>query len=102
MRTICPSESSRARWSTTGATTRSSAAAMIRGGVYPDILGDVGWLHNDDLWFYALFALVIYLPIAAERSERSFEEVARAVAADEVWCSTSSGFSTASHEATTT
>lgn len=30
---------------------------------------------------YAFFALVIYLRIAAERSERSFEEVARALAA---------------------
>jgi hypothetical protein len=58
-----------------------SAAAMIRGGVYPDLLDEVGWWHNDDLWFYALFALVIYMRIAAERSERSFEEVARALAA---------------------
>ncbi len=36
-----------------------SAAAMIRGGVYPDLLGEVGWWHNDDLWFYAFFALVM-------------------------------------------
>ncbi len=57
------------------------AAAMIRGGVYPDLLDEVGWWHNDDLWFYAFFALVIYMRIAAERSERSFEEVARALAA---------------------
>jgi hypothetical protein len=58
-----------------------SAAAMIRGGVYPDLLGEVGWWHDDDLWFYAFFALVIYLRIAAERSQRTFEEVARALAA---------------------
>jgi hypothetical protein len=58
-----------------------SAAAMIRGGVYPDLLDEAGWWRNDDLWFYALFALVIYMRIAAERSERSFEEVARALAA---------------------
>jgi hypothetical protein len=58
-----------------------SAAAMIRGGVYPDLLGEVGWWHEDDLWFYAFFALVIYLRIAAERSKRTFEEVARALAA---------------------
>ena len=58
-----------------------TAAAMIRGGVYPDLLGEVGWWHNDDLWFYAFFALVIYLRIAAERSERSFKEVARGLAA---------------------
>ncbi len=58
-----------------------SAAAMIRGGVYPDLLGEVGWWHNDDLWFYAFFALVIYMRVAAERSGRSFEEVARSLAA---------------------
>ncbi len=57
------------------------AAAMIRGGVYPDLLDEVGSWHNDDLWFYAFFALVIYMRIAAERSERSFEEVARALGA---------------------
>jgi hypothetical protein len=26
------------------------AAAMIRSGVYPDLLDEVGWWHNDDLW----------------------------------------------------
>ena len=57
-----------------------SAAAMIRGGVYPDLLGEVGWWHDDDLWFYAFFALVIYMRITAERSQRSFEEVALALA----------------------
>jgi hypothetical protein len=54
---------------------------MIRGGVYPDLLDEVGWWHNDDLWFYAFFALVIYMRIAVERGERSFEELARALAA---------------------
>lgn len=58
----------------------SSAAAMIRGGVYPDLLDEVAWWHNDDLWFYAFFALVIYMRIAAERSEQSFEQVAHALA----------------------
>ncbi len=57
-----------------------SAAAMIRGGVYPDLLDEVGWWHNDDLWFYAFFALVIYMRIAVERGARSFEELARALA----------------------
>jgi len=58
-----------------------SAAVMIRGGVYPDLLGEVGWWHNDDLWFCAFLALEIYLRVAVERSERSFEDVARALAA---------------------
>ncbi len=56
-------------------------AAMIRGGVYPDLLSEVGWWHNDDLWFYAFFSLVIYMRIAAERSGRSLEQVAGALAA---------------------
>ena len=58
-----------------------SAAAMIRAGVYPDLLGEVGGWHNDDLWVYAFYALVIYLRIAAERTNRSVEDVARALAA---------------------
>ncbi len=58
-----------------------SAAAMIRAGVYPDLLGEVGWWHDDDLWVYAFYALVVYLRIAAERTSRSVEDVARALAA---------------------
>lgn len=43
-----------------------SASAMIRAGVYPDLLGEVVWWRDDDLWWYAFWALVIYLRIAAE------------------------------------
>ena len=43
-----------------------SASAMIRAGVYPDPLGEVVWWRDDDLWWYAFWALVIYLRIAAE------------------------------------
>jgi hypothetical protein len=57
-----------------------SAAAMIRAGVYPDLLGEVQWWHGDDLWFYAFLALVIYLRIAAERTGRSVSEVASTLA----------------------
>jgi hypothetical protein len=58
-----------------------SAAAMIRAGVYPDLLGEVGWWRNNDLWSYSFYALVIYLRIAAERTGRSSGDVARALAA---------------------
>jgi hypothetical protein len=58
-----------------------SAAAMIRAGVYPDLLGEVGWWDNNDLWVYAFYALVIYLRIVAERTDRSLEDVARELAA---------------------
>jgi hypothetical protein len=57
-----------------------SAAAMIRGGVYPDLLGEIRWWREDDLWWFAFCALVIYLRIAAERTNRSIEQVARALA----------------------
>ena len=44
------------------------AAAMIRAGVDPGLLDEVGWWRTDDLWIWALDALVVYLRVAAERS----------------------------------
>jgi hypothetical protein len=56
------------------------AAAMIRAGVYPDLLDEAyGW-GIEDMWEYAFYALVIYARIAAERSGRSSEVVAAAIA----------------------
>lgn len=57
-----------------------SAAAMIHGGVYPDLLNDAAWWEADDLWTYSFFALLLYVRVAAERSGRSVEEVARSIA----------------------
>jgi hypothetical protein len=51
------------------------AAAMIKAGVQPDLLGEISWWNTDDFWEYALYALVIYIRIAAERSGRSVAEV---------------------------
>jgi hypothetical protein len=51
------------------------AAAMIRAGVQPDLLGEIYWWNTDDLWEYALYALVIYIRVAAGRSGRSVAEV---------------------------
>jgi hypothetical protein len=45
-----------------------TAAAMIRAGVQPDLLGEVVWWSTDDLWLFSLYALVAYLRIAAERT----------------------------------
>jgi len=56
------------------------AAAMIRAGVYPDLFGEVSWWHDDDLWVYAFYALAIYVRVAAERTERSVDDVARVLA----------------------
>src|SRR5665213_2323870 len=57
-----------------------SAAAMIHGGVYPDLLDDAAWWQGDDLWTYSFFALLIYARVAAERTGQSVEEVARSIA----------------------
>lgn len=57
-----------------------SAAAMIRGGVYPDLLGEVQWWRSDDFWTYAFYALLTYVRVAAARTERSVAEVARSIA----------------------
>jgi|ERR1022692_1902507 hypothetical protein len=57
-----------------------SAAAMIHGGVYPDLLDDAAWWQTDDLWVYSFFALLIFIRAAAERTGRSLEEVALSIA----------------------
>ena len=57
-----------------------SAAAMIHGGVYPDLLDDAAWWEADDLWTYSFFALLLYVRAAAERSGRSVEAVVRSIA----------------------
>lgn len=57
-----------------------SAAAMIRGGVYPDLLGEVQWWRSDDFWTYAFYAFLAYVRIAAARTERSTADVARSIA----------------------
>jgi hypothetical protein len=56
------------------------AAAMIAAGVYPDLLDEAyGW-GIEDMWEYAFYALLVYVRIAAERTDRSSEAVAIALA----------------------
>ena len=57
-----------------------SAAAMIHGGVYPDLLNDAAWWQTDDLWVYSLFALLIFVRAAAERTGRSVEDISLSIA----------------------
>src|SRR5665213_3414400 len=57
-----------------------SAAAMIHGGVYPDLLGDAAWWQTDDLWLYSFYAFVIFIRAAAARTGYSVEEVAISIA----------------------
>ena len=47
------------------------AAAMVRGGVDPALLDEVSWWRTDDLWFWALEALVTYVRAGAEHSTES-------------------------------
>ena len=44
------------------------AVAMIRSGVTPDLLEEVGWWDTNDLWVWSLYALLIYARVAAERT----------------------------------
>ena len=56
------------------------AAAMIAAGVYPDLLDEAyGW-GVEDMWEYAFYALLVYGRVAAERTGRSSEAVASAIA----------------------
>ena len=56
------------------------AAAMIRAGVNPDLLDEAHGWGIDDMWEYAFYALVLYGRVAAERSGRTLEDVATALA----------------------
>jgi hypothetical protein len=57
-----------------------AAAAMIHGGVYPDLLDDAAWWQADDLWTYSFFALLIYVRAAAHRTGRTVGQVALSIA----------------------
>jgi hypothetical protein len=56
------------------------AAAMIRAGVYPDLLDEADGWGIDDMWKYAFYALVLYGRVAAERTGRPLEDIAAALA----------------------
>jgi hypothetical protein len=56
------------------------AAAMVRAGVDPGLLEEVRWWRTDDLWFWALEALVTYVRAAAEHSAEPVTAICRRVA----------------------
>lgn len=58
-----------------------TAAATMRAGVYPDLDSEADYWGMEGFWLYAFYALVIYVRAAAERTDRSVEAVARALAA---------------------
>ena len=55
------------------------AAAMIHGGVDPGLLDEVQWWRTDDLWYWSLEALVVYVRAAADRTGQSIASVAREI-----------------------
>ena len=56
------------------------AAAMIRAGVYPDLLDEAyGW-GIEDMWEYAFFSLVLYGRVAAQRTGQTPGAVAAVIA----------------------
>jgi hypothetical protein len=52
----------------------------LRGGVAPDLFGEIQWWGTDDYWQFALFALVVYVRAAAERLEVPVADVCRMLA----------------------
>jgi hypothetical protein len=42
------------------------AAAMIHGGIRPDLLEELSWWAGDDFWMFATFAFIVYARLAAE------------------------------------
>lgn len=56
------------------------AAAMIRGGVDPALLDEAAWWREDDLWFWALEALLVYVRAAGERISEPVRVICERVA----------------------
>ena len=58
-----------------------TAAAMVRGGVKPDLLGEVAWWSTDDFWLFSMYAMTIYLRVAAERQGETVAVLCERIAA---------------------
>jgi hypothetical protein len=58
----------------------AAAAAMVRAGVDPGLLDEVSWWRTDDLWFWALEALVTYVRAAAEHGAETVATICERIA----------------------
>lgn len=56
------------------------AAAILLGGMEPDVYSDTGWWRSE-LWPYALYGLVAYVRAAAERREVTTTVIAQELSA---------------------
>jgi len=50
--------------------------ASLRGGLEPDLLGEVIWWQSDDFWRYALYAAVAIIRSCADKESRSLADFA--------------------------
>ena len=55
-------------------------SAAFRGGLEPDLLGEVVWWHTDNYWQYALLAAVALIRATADRKGVSVSEFAQQLA----------------------
>ncbi len=56
------------------------AAAALRGGAEPDLLGEVTWWQTDTFWQYALWAAVAYIRAAACQTDVPLRRVCQELA----------------------
>ena len=56
------------------------AAAMLHGGVDPGLLDEVQWWRSDDLWYWSLEALAVYVRVAADRADQPVASICRRIA----------------------
>ncbi len=56
------------------------AAALIRAGVDPGLLDEAAWWRVDDLWMWAVDALVVYVRVAADRTGVEVGEICERIA----------------------
>jgi hypothetical protein len=55
---------------------------MLNGGVDPGLLDEVQWWRTDDLWYWSLEALAVYVRAAADRTDQSVESICRRLASE--------------------
>ena len=53
---------------------------MIRAGVDPALLDQIVWWRIDDLWMWAVDALVVYVRVAADRTGVDVPEICNCLA----------------------
>jgi hypothetical protein len=54
---------------------------MLRAGVNPDLLDEMSWWADDDLWVWSLYALVVYARAAAEHGSEPVSAICQRIAA---------------------